>query len=411
MIAPKKPFDSYKWRWLSVQPTEGLLKAPVFLGVLRALQQFEGQPFSSEDLRDELQIVQDETKTTVTLARPELERNLFRNSGQYWKGTGLLEPVTGKIQLTSLGHNVANGAITHDEFAALMIRNTVLPNPITYKEDEINQWRKADLRIKPFELLLSIMNILGKAYAPNQASLSPNELIGIVIPLAGAKTPIEFIADAVIQVRIGKLDVSAWPNCAPAANDRRLAREFLLFLENFEICRTDYSVDSYQQRFILDELLQDIVEVEADDSFLENEANIEKEIEASKQSIFPVMIERRRVATTVLARSGQTKFRKDVLDAAGGECLLTGEMTPDVLEAAHIIPISHGGDDDVGNGFCLRMDVHRLFDAGKLRIKADGNVSLGDQIKKAVSYSGLPTNIAFPAPVMLANIDWRSKYL
>lgn len=151
MIPPVKPFDTYKWRWLSVLPTEGLLKAPVFLGVLRALQQFEGEPFSSEDLRDELQVVQDETKTTVTLARPELDRNLFRNSGQYWKGTGLLEPITGEIQLTNLGHNVANGEITHDEFAALMIRNTVLPNPITYQQDEVQKWKNAGLRIKPFE--------------------------------------------------------------------------------------------------------------------------------------------------------------------------------------------------------------------------------------------------------------------
>lgn len=410
MISPVKPFDSYKWRWLSVQPTEGLLKAPVFLGVLRALQLFEGEPFSSEDLRDELQVVQDETKTTVTLARPELDRNLFRNSGQYWKGTGLLEPITGKIQLTNLGHKIANGTITHDEFAALMIRNTVLPNPITYQQDEIQKWKDAGLRIKPFELILSLMTILGKKYGPREASLSPNELIAIVVPLVGAKAPLELIADSVIQVRIGKLDVSRWPNCAPAANDRRLAREFLLFLGNFEICRTDDAA-SYQQQFVLDELLQDIVEVEADDSFLEDKTKIENEVEASRKSVFPVMIERRRVATNVLSRSGQAKFRKDVIGAAAGECLLTGERTPDVLEAAHIIPVGHGGRDDVGNGFCLRMDIHRLFDAGKLRIKVDGNVVLGDQIKSAVSYSGLPAKIVFPAPVILANIDWRSKYL
>ena len=119
MTIPQKPFPTYKWHWLSVQPTEGLLKAPVFLGVLRALQLFEGSPFSSLELHEALGEVKEATGTNVDIARTP-ERNLFRNSGQYWRGTGLLEPVSGEIQLTSLGHRWANGEITNDEFAALM---------------------------------------------------------------------------------------------------------------------------------------------------------------------------------------------------------------------------------------------------------------------------------------------------
>lgn len=408
---PVKPFDTYKWRWLSVQPTEGLLKAPVFLGVLRALQNFEGQPYSSEGLRDVLRQVEVETGTDVTLAREDLRRNIFRNSGQYWRGTGLLEPERGVIQLSSLGHKIADGVITHDEFAALMIRNTVLPNPQTYQQREIDKWQRVGLRIKPLELILAIMSQLGRSQGTNEAYLTPTELISVVIPLSGAKQSIELIAKCVHEYRHGRLNLAGWPNCAPEANDKRLAREFLLFLANFEICRTEPTEHLYDQRFMIDELLQDVAELETRDSFLEDQERTDQEVEASRVSVFPVLIERKRIATRILARSGQSRFRKDVLEAARGRCLLTGETTPDVLEAAHIIPVGHGGNDFVGNGFCLRMDIHCLFDAGKLRIRSDGGVILNDQIKDAVSYSGLPRIVTFPSAVVLTNIDWRSRYL
>jgi hypothetical protein len=88
---PVKPFDTYKWRWLSVQPTEGLLKPAVFLGVLRALDKCEGLRPSNQSVYDALLLVEQETQSSVSLAR-DLDLNLLRNSGQYWKGTGLLNP-------------------------------------------------------------------------------------------------------------------------------------------------------------------------------------------------------------------------------------------------------------------------------------------------------------------------------
>jgi predicted restriction endonuclease len=99
------------------------------------------------------------------------------------------------------------------------------------------------------------------------------------------------------------------------------------------------------------------------------------------------------------------------LGAAQGQCLLTGETIPDVLEAAHIIPVGHGGKDEVGNGFCLRIDIHRLYDAGKLRVFSNGRVHLSDEIGDAISYSGLPNEIVLPEPILTANVDWRNQYL
>lgn len=410
MSNPVKPFPTYKWRWLSVQPSEGLLEAPVFLGVLRTLLQHEGQAYSSTSLFDELLRVQNDTGTNVTLAR-DPNRNLFRNSGQYWRGTGLLSATRGEIQLTSLGRDVASGTITNDEFAALMIRNTILPNPQIYSNEETQKWRDADLRIKPLELILSVMDRLGKDADIEDAFLTANELIKVVIPLAGDKRCVDEIAQRVNEYRNGNIDVSGWPNCAPEANDKRLAREFLLFLVNFGICQTDDTTDRYEQKFFLDQVFSGVITPDVDRTFLEDPAIIDEEITHSRSSEIPIIIERRRVATTVMRRTSQPRFRREVLAAANSRCILTNESIPDVLEAAHIIPVGSGGTDIVDNGFCMRVDVHRLFDGGKLRVAPNGDVSLNPYIRNAVSYTNLPRRVNFPASVNLANVEWRTRYL
>ncbi len=346
----------------------------------------------------------------ITLARDE-RRNLFRNSGQYWTGTGLLKPLRGVVELTPLGRRVASGQVTSDEFAALMVRNTVLPNPQTYSDAEIAKWREAGLRIKPFELILSIMDKLGRSSGLSQAYLTPNELIEIVIPLAGAKASPDKITEAVALYRIGQLDISDFPDCAPEANDKRLAREFLLFLENFGICQADENASRYEQRFMLDAVFALAIAPDEQVSFLEDSQRTDDEVDTSRDSEIPIIIERRRVATSLIRRPNQSRFRKDVLRAAENRCVLTQESTSDVIEAAHIIPVGHGGTDAVGNGLCMRVDIHRLFDNGKIRIAPDGAVKLNEQIAEALSYRDLPQNINFPKNVGLENIEWRVKYL
>ncbi|MCY7274208.1 MAG: HNH endonuclease [Phormidesmis sp. CAN_BIN44] len=410
MSIPSKPFPTYKWRWLSVLPIEGLLKAPVFLGVLRALQRHESKAYRSIELYEDLRRVQEDTGTDVTLAKPP-KRNLFRQSGQYWRGTGLVAPVSGIIQLTHLGHSVASGRITNDEFAALMVRNTVLPNPLTYPEEEMQNWRDKNLRIKPLELILAVMNELGQNFNLENASISPNELIKVIIPLSGEKTEVEDIASAVYEFRQKNLDISDWPDCAPDANDKRFAREFLLFLGNFGICQSHDTHQSYEQRFYLDQLLSSEISPDEDRTFFEDANILDEEVSLSSSSEIPIIIERGRVATSVIQRPNQARFRRDVLDAASRICILTQETTPDVLEAAHIIPVRHGGTDSVGNGFCMRVDIHRLFDGGKIRIGSNGTVTLSEHVEAAVSYADLPRSINFPPAVDPVNVEWRSRYL
>ena len=410
MPEPVKPFPSYKWRWLSVLPSEGLLKASVFLGVLRALDDHQGEPYRSVGLYEDLQRVQAETGTDVTLAR-DPERNLFRNSGQYWRGTGLVAPITGEIGLTELGRNVAQGRISRDDFVTLMVRNTVLPNPLTYGRVELQRWRNAGLRIKPFELILAVMNSLGRSFGIGQAFLTPEELISIVIPLAGAKSAIADIAQNVREHRLGNLNVSSWPNCAPQANDRRLAREFLLFLENFGVCRTSNMTDRYAQRFLLDQVLDEEVQPDIHRSFLEDAGLVDEEVAMLGTSEILAIVERRRILTNSIERPGQRRFRQGVLLAASSRCVLTDETTSEVLEAAHIIPVEHGGVDGPGNGLCLRVDIHRLYDKGRIRIRPNGDVTLNEHLNATVSYSGLPKHIAFPRGINLAYVAWRERYL
>lgn len=411
-MTPIKPFADYMWRWGTKTPSESLLQAPVFLGVLRALSHHEGEAFSSNSLRDELVTVQTATKSTVTLAR-DPDRNLFRNSGQYWRGTGLITQESGVIHLTSLGRRVASGRVTQGEFAALMVQQTVLPNPTTYSLAEMARWQAAGLHIRPLKLILEVMDMLGRQVGMAAASLNNDELIRVVIPLAGIKASVTTIAVNVMAYRQGRLNVSAWPDCTPGANDNRLAREFLLFLANFGLLRLDDTQGTRdEQRFYMDELFDvDAAIAPIDASIFAGEASAEQAVEEVRHSSLPSIIERQRTLTRVLARTGQSKFRSKIMKAYESRCFLTGEVIPEVLEAAHIVPVTNNGDDHENNGFCLRVDIHRLYDSGNLRIRPDGSLMLSDAVSGSANYAGLPPTVTFPPFVNPANVQWRDNYL
>jgi predicted restriction endonuclease len=113
----------------------------------------------------------------------------------------------------------------------------------------------------------------------------------------------------------------------------------------------------------------------------------------------------------VLARKGQGKFRSAILKAYECRCLITGESIPEVLEAAHIVPVKHDGADDENNGLCMRVDIHRLYDSGHLRIRQNGSLMLSDAVSGSTNYSTLPSNVTLPGFVNPANVAWRDNYL
>lgn len=68
------------------------------------------------------------------------------------------------------------------------------------------------------------------------------------------------------------------------------------------------------------------------------------------------------------SRTGQPQFRQNVLATYNYTCAITGTESAEVLEAAHIVPYSKAKDHGVGNGLCLRADIHSLFDLGLISI-------------------------------------------
>ncbi len=321
--------------------------------------------------------------------------------------------VFGGAHLTSLGRRVASGGITRAEFAALMVQQTVLPNPATYTVAEIEKWRAAGIKIYPLKLILEVLAELGRKNGSSAASLNNDELTKVVIPLAGANSAVQAIALDVMSYRHKQLNVSTWPDCAPAANDIRLAREFLLFLANFGLLRAgDAQSSRDEQRFYLDEIF-DVDEATAPiaSTIFGDEASAAQAVVQVQHSPLPSIIERQRRTAQVLSRPGQSKFRLKIFEAFEGKCFLTGEEISEVLEAAHIIPVTNNGSDSAENGLCLRVDIHRLFDSGHLRISPDGSLSLSDAVAGSSNYGGLPQTVQFPQFVNLANIAWRDSYL
>lgn len=115
-------------------------------------------------------------------------------------------------------------------------------------------------------------------------------------------------------------------------------------------------------------------------------------------------IERKRVQSAN-CRPNQARFRRAVLGERP-RCIITNVTLPEVLEAAHIVPFKYRGEDTIANGFCMRMDIHQLFDSGHLRIAVDGGVFLTDRAR--MDYGALiPPSIRLPSVVNLDFVRWR----
>jgi putative restriction endonuclease len=86
--------------------------------------------------------------------------------------------------------------------------------------------------------------------------------------------------------------------------------------------------------------------------------------------------------STVRPRAGQGEWRIGIMDLYSRRCAVTGERALPVLEAAHIKPVSLGGQHERRNGLLLRSDVHRLFDDGYVTITPDYAFKVSDALKE-----------------------------
>lgn len=81
-------------------------------------------------------------------------------------------------------------------------------------------------------------------------------------------------------------------------------------------------------------------------------------------------------------RLGQGTFRLLVTDTYDRRCAVTGEKALPTLDAAHIRPVSEGGQHRIDNGLLLRTDIHRLYDRGYVTVTPDHRFLVSERIKK-----------------------------
>lgn len=395
---PQKPFPTFKWQWASFAPTESINDPVVLLGVLFRMAKLEGKcKFSSTEFTQELSSLSSDLQDSVgiNLAGRGGDRNIMRNSQQYWKSLNLIPKSThGLIELTDYGRRVANREISQTEFSAITIMTHQLPNANIQSDEVCRLWTEAGIVLKPLKLILSIVR--------RTVYLTTKELRSIVIPLSG--TPSAQLQDYVNFIewyRSGDLDISRWPNCCEEANDVRMAREFLLFLGNYGyLIQEQGSRDD--ARFLFNSDLSDEVDVIL--SGVITSPTIDEALHLLNASSVISDVERKRMQT-VRRRPHQAQFRKAVL-AACKRCVITNVTLPEVLEAAHIKPYKYNGEDTAANGFAMRLDIHMLFDTGHLRISPDGEVRLSGRAR--LDYGSLiPPSIVIPDFINRDFLKWR----
>lgn len=79
-------------------------------------------------------------------------------------------------------------------------------------------------------------------------------------------------------------------------------------------------------------------------------------------------------------REGQGEFKGKILRAYNNRCCISGETTPELLEAAHIQEYKNKKSNHVQNGLLLRVDLHRLYDNGLLFIDSNYKIHISKLI-------------------------------
>ncbi len=415
-----KPFPSFKWRWMEVTPVESFNRPDIILGITRAMLNCEGLLASGPKFLSELSIIQNDLlgKTNLNIVPSNPSRNVIRRQGRYWRGMGLLAPAGRRsITLTDLGRDLATGEITNDEFVSRVVATHSLPNNFIDKNEVIELWEKYSLKLYPLQIILNTVSRLRKI-KPNEGYITSKELCDVIVPLSilNSKITTSNYASAILQYRDNPSCVDHFPNCVEASNDKRMVREHLLFLANYELLDrqpSDNCLPAHSEQFLINEagLLL------AGDDFNFQPVDVSfGEGSGLGMTDHPKIVELGAVRTKRLAevtsRPNQAKFRKIVLENFRNCCLLTNEPYLEVLNACHIISVKDGGNDNIDNGLCLRADIHKLFDIGKLRICDNGQIILSPDIANAPTstYRHLPSSVQLPNNINKDYLRRRTAY-
>lgn len=79
----------------------------------------------------------------------------------------------------------------------------------------------------------------------------------------------------------------------------------------------------------------------------------------------PVLFGERRTTKVQIEKAERDPlFKFNILKRFEGRCLVTSIDVPEMLDAAHIVPVRSGGTEDPANGLLLTASAHRALDAG-----------------------------------------------
>lgn len=194
-------------------------------------------------------------------------------------------------------------------------------------------------------------------------------------------------------------------HCAFVSRTRRLLQ--ISFEPRFDLDVVDYfQITSgceihFPQALV--EIVRTIVLENPESSFVVTVLDAEEyeEGQESKQDTSTLITSR---ATTVMARVGQQRFRKQVMAFWGDACALSGVDEPKLLIASHIVPWSKSDADvklDPFNGLLLAPHYDRLFDQGLISFRANGSILMSPAAKK------LPPEFGLSRTMKLRKIDPR----
>ena len=107
----------------------------------------------------------------------------------------------------------------------------------------------------------------------------------------------------------------------------------------------------------------------------------EREIEVKKAFELVDSSKSKRKQLIQKERKGQAAFRRDILKIYNNSCAITEIKQKEVLEAAHIQGYVNEESNNVQNGICLRVDIHKLFDNGLISINNDYKVIVSSMLK------------------------------
>jgi putative restriction endonuclease len=112
-------------------------------------------------------------------------------------------------------------------------------------------------------------------------------------------------------------------------------------------------------------------------ALLDRIADTDGEIEDDEWEMLPQ--DRQRVVQEIAKLQRDSSFRKRVLSAYGEACAFCG-MQLELVDAAHIVPVSHAASTDLtNNGLCLCALHHRAFDAGLLAVLPDYQIVVNQE--------------------------------